>query len=161
MGNHIFSLFYRITPILICLTGTEISELIKVRRVHYGKMGKAPTTHCLLILYLELRDVLLWLLCSWLPDNPMLLLQSREYFATHSKKNKKQHKFENWIEKILGCIWDASNPHQCRVGHGFCVLSNFDLVGVRDEEQMYRTLKYWDVFGRIMDSVKFICPSSY
>ena len=33
-----------ITLILICLCGSEISLLITVRRVHYGKMGKATTT---------------------------------------------------------------------------------------------------------------------
>ena len=33
-----------ITPIVICLCGSEISVLTMVRRVHYGKMGKAPTT---------------------------------------------------------------------------------------------------------------------
>ena len=35
----------RITPILICLSGSEISALITVRRVHYSKMGKVPITH--------------------------------------------------------------------------------------------------------------------
>ena len=33
----------RITPILICLSGSVISVLITVRRVHYSKMGKVPT----------------------------------------------------------------------------------------------------------------------
>ena len=33
----------RITPIVICPSGSEISVLITVRRVHYGEMGKAPT----------------------------------------------------------------------------------------------------------------------
>ncbi len=30
----------RITPILICLSGSEISVQITVRRVQFGKMGK-------------------------------------------------------------------------------------------------------------------------
>ena len=34
----------RITPILICPSGSKISVLITVRRVHYSKMGKVPTT---------------------------------------------------------------------------------------------------------------------
>ena len=34
----------RITPIVICPSGSEISVLIMVRRVHYSKMGKGPTT---------------------------------------------------------------------------------------------------------------------
>ena len=32
----------RITPILICSSVSEISELITVRRVHYSEMGKVP-----------------------------------------------------------------------------------------------------------------------
>ena len=38
----------RITPIVICPSGSEISVLITVRRVHYSKMGKVPTTYSLL-----------------------------------------------------------------------------------------------------------------
>ena len=34
----------QITPILICLMAVKSLVLITVRRVHYGKMGKAPTT---------------------------------------------------------------------------------------------------------------------
>ena len=34
----------RITPILICLSGSKISVPITVRRVHYSEMSKAPTT---------------------------------------------------------------------------------------------------------------------
>ena len=34
----------RITPILICPLAVKSLVLITVRRVHYGKMGKAPTT---------------------------------------------------------------------------------------------------------------------
>ena len=34
----------RITPIVICPSGSEISVLITVRRVHYSEMGKVPTT---------------------------------------------------------------------------------------------------------------------
>ena len=34
----------RITPIVICPSGSEISVLMMVRRVHYSKMGKVPTT---------------------------------------------------------------------------------------------------------------------
>ena len=34
----------RIIPIVICPSGSEISVLITVRRVHYSKMGKVPTT---------------------------------------------------------------------------------------------------------------------
>ena len=34
----------RITPIVIHPSGSEISILITVRRVHYSKMGKVPTT---------------------------------------------------------------------------------------------------------------------
>ena len=34
----------RITPIVICPSGSKISVLITVRRVHYSKMGKVPTT---------------------------------------------------------------------------------------------------------------------
>ena len=34
----------RITPIVICSSGSEISVQITVRRVHYGKTGKVPTT---------------------------------------------------------------------------------------------------------------------
>ena len=34
----------RITPIVICPSDSEISVLITVRRVHYSKMGKVPTT---------------------------------------------------------------------------------------------------------------------
>ena len=34
----------RITPMLICLLTVKSLVLIMVRRVHYGKMGKAPTT---------------------------------------------------------------------------------------------------------------------
>ena len=34
----------RITLIVICPSGSEISILITVRRVHYSKMGKVPTT---------------------------------------------------------------------------------------------------------------------
>ena len=34
----------RITPILICPLAAKFLVLITVRRVHYGKMGKAPTT---------------------------------------------------------------------------------------------------------------------
>ncbi len=34
----------RITPIVICPSGSQISVLITVRRVHYSKMGKVPTT---------------------------------------------------------------------------------------------------------------------
>ena len=34
----------RITPVLICSSGSEISILITVRRVHYIEMGKVPTT---------------------------------------------------------------------------------------------------------------------
>ena len=34
----------RITLIVICPSGSEISVLITVRRVHYDKMGKVPTT---------------------------------------------------------------------------------------------------------------------
>ena len=34
----------RIIPLVICPSGSEISVLITVRRVHYSKMGKAPTT---------------------------------------------------------------------------------------------------------------------
>ena len=34
----------RITPIVICPSSSEISVLIMVRRVHYCKMGKVPTT---------------------------------------------------------------------------------------------------------------------
>ena len=34
----------QITPILICLVQQNLSVLITVRRVHYGEMGKAPTT---------------------------------------------------------------------------------------------------------------------
>ena len=34
----------RITPILICPWQRNLSVLITVRRVHYGKMGKVPTT---------------------------------------------------------------------------------------------------------------------
>ena len=33
-----------VTPIVICPSGCEISVLITVRRVHYSKMGKVPTT---------------------------------------------------------------------------------------------------------------------
>ena len=33
-----------ITPIVICSSGGENSVLITVRRVHYGKIGKVPTT---------------------------------------------------------------------------------------------------------------------
>ena len=33
-----------ITPIVICPSGSQISVLITVRRVHYSKMGKVPTT---------------------------------------------------------------------------------------------------------------------
>ena len=36
----------RITPILICSWQRNHSVLITVRRVHYGKMVKAPTTIC-------------------------------------------------------------------------------------------------------------------
>ena len=35
----------RITPIVICPSGSEISVLITVRRLHYSKMGKVTTTH--------------------------------------------------------------------------------------------------------------------
>ena len=34
----------RITPILICSLAAKSLVLITVRKVHYGKMGKAPTT---------------------------------------------------------------------------------------------------------------------
>ena len=34
----------RITPIVICSSGSEVSVLITVRRVHYSKMGKVPIT---------------------------------------------------------------------------------------------------------------------
>ena len=34
----------RITPIVISPSSSEISILITVRRVHYSKMGKVPTT---------------------------------------------------------------------------------------------------------------------
>ena len=34
----------RITPIVTCLSGNEISVLITVRTVHYSKMCKVPTT---------------------------------------------------------------------------------------------------------------------
>ena len=34
----------RITPIVICPSGSEISVLITVKRVHYSKMDKVPTT---------------------------------------------------------------------------------------------------------------------
>ena len=34
----------RITPIVICPSGSKISLLITVRKVHYSKMGKVPTT---------------------------------------------------------------------------------------------------------------------
>ena len=34
----------RITPILIYPLAAKSFELIMVRRVHYGKMGKVPTT---------------------------------------------------------------------------------------------------------------------
>ena len=34
----------QITPILICLLAAKSLVLIMVRRVHYGDMGKAPTT---------------------------------------------------------------------------------------------------------------------
>ena len=34
----------RITPIVICSSVSEISVLITVRRIHYSKMGKAPTS---------------------------------------------------------------------------------------------------------------------
>ena len=37
----------RITPTLICPSGSEISILITVRRVHYSKMGKVITTQML------------------------------------------------------------------------------------------------------------------
>ena len=39
----------RITPILICLWKRNLSVLITVRRVHYGEMGKAPTTYMTVI----------------------------------------------------------------------------------------------------------------
>ena len=32
------------SPIVICPSGSEMSVLIRVRRVHYSKMGKVPTT---------------------------------------------------------------------------------------------------------------------
>ena len=35
----------RISPIVICSSGSQIHVLITVRRVHYSKMGKVPTTH--------------------------------------------------------------------------------------------------------------------
>ena len=38
----------RITPIVICPSGNEIYILITVRRVHYSKMGKVPTTYSFL-----------------------------------------------------------------------------------------------------------------
>ena len=34
----------RITPIVICLWQLNLSVQISMRRVHYGEMGKAPTT---------------------------------------------------------------------------------------------------------------------
>ena len=34
----------RITTIVICPSGSEISVLITVRRVNYSKMGKVPPT---------------------------------------------------------------------------------------------------------------------
>ena len=34
-----------ITPILICSLAVKSLVLLMVRRVHYGDMGKAPTTH--------------------------------------------------------------------------------------------------------------------
>ena len=34
----------RITPVLICLLAANLSVLITVRKVHYGEMGKTPTT---------------------------------------------------------------------------------------------------------------------
>ena len=34
----------RITLRVICSSGSEISVLVTVRRVHYSKMGKVPTT---------------------------------------------------------------------------------------------------------------------
>ena len=35
----------RITPVLVCALAAKSLVLITVRRVHYGKMGKVPTTH--------------------------------------------------------------------------------------------------------------------
>ena len=35
----------RITPIVICPSGSEISVLITVRRVHYSKMGNVSTIY--------------------------------------------------------------------------------------------------------------------
>ena len=42
----------RITPILICPLAAKSQVLITVRRVPYGKMGKAPTTPIHIILLL-------------------------------------------------------------------------------------------------------------
>ena len=36
----------QVTLILICLLAAKSLVLITVRRIHYGKMGKAPTTSC-------------------------------------------------------------------------------------------------------------------
>ena len=47
----------RITPIVICPSGSEISVLITVRRVHYSKMSKVPTTLCF--------KKTLWIFFTW------------------------------------------------------------------------------------------------
>ena len=49
-----------ITPIVICPSGSEISVLITVRRVHYSKMGKVPTTIVIVKFYDGLSKICLY-----------------------------------------------------------------------------------------------------
>ena len=49
----------RITPILICPSGSKISALITVRRVHYSKMGKLPEQ------FTCVDNITMWLYHSW------------------------------------------------------------------------------------------------
>ena len=54
----------RITPILICLCGSEISVLITLRRIHYDKMGKAPTTpHPQAFYFVKVQLIIFFFLC--------------------------------------------------------------------------------------------------
>ena len=95
----------RITPILICLRPRNLSVQITVRRVHYGKMGKAPTTSLPHVFYFV--EVLLIFFSFWVdhqrvgefPFSPW-----PTYFRCWLERIKIEH-VENGVYWLFFCLW--------------------------------------------------------
>ena len=94
----------RITPILICPSRSEISELITVRRVHYGEMGKAPTTISFKLFFVW---ALLLIVHTWNSRPPRSNRPRLQCTCTVLTISGRPHE----SPLVWACQWPSSQPH--------------------------------------------------